>query len=396
MDYLTAAETAEKWQVSPRQVQRLLAEGRIVGVKKFGKRYLIPVSAKKPPNMRSGAEAPQAPALFSDLIAVINATHILWPRDEPDRVLELIDDEELRILPEMWLAYLRGEFETITRRFSELEAESTVRFCASTVALSSAIALSDYPLFQEIEGYLKSVVDAKISPEASYCAEMTLASAYISAAAPEMACAWVKKGDFAALPHVLRATAAFIRVRFFQWKKNYEAMLAVAQTASVLCASPEGISFFDVYLQILCAVAYHALGYNEEAEKCLREAMRSYLGYGFITPFADIVHSSGGLVERLLKQEFPEYHDAVVAQAQRTAPNWIAFHNRFTKECITQILPIRDYQIALLAARGIPNKQIAEHFHISPGTLNNRMQVIYELLFISGKSPKKELAKYVF
>jgi DNA-binding CsgD family transcriptional regulator len=346
--------------------------------------------------MRSGAKAPPTQALFSDLSEVINATHILWPHDKPEGILELIDDEALRILPEMWLAYLRGDFEMITRCFAELEAENTVKFCACTVALSAAIALGDYPLFQEIEGYLKSVVEAKTSPEASYCAEMALASAYISAAAPEMACAWVKKGDFAALPRVLRATAAFIRVRFFQWKKNYEAMLAVAQTASALFASEAGFSFFDVYLQILCAVAYHALGYHEEAEKSLDEAMRQNLPYGFVTPFADVVHSSGGLVERLLKRDFPEYHDAVVAQAQRTAPNWIAFHNRFTKESITEILSIRDYQIALLAARGVPNKQIAEHFHISPGTLNNRMQVIYELLFISGKSPKKELAKYVF
>jgi DNA-binding CsgD family transcriptional regulator len=396
MEYLTAAEVAEKWKVSQRQVQRFLAANRIAGVKQFGKRFLIPADAEKPKSVRTGEKSPQPPTSLSDFGEVIAATHILWPRDDPDRILEMVSDERLRVVPEMWFSYLRGDFEAIMRRFSALEPEGSVKLCACHAAIAAAIALGDYPLFQKVENYLKDVATTSANPAAAYYAELGLANAYISAAAPDMACSWVKNGDFAPLPRAFRGTAAFIRARYFQWKKNYEAMLAIVQTTAALYASEDGIALYDAYWDLLGAVAYYALGRNEEAEKSLLAAIRFNLRYGFITPLADMVHASVGLVEKLIKQEFPEYHDAVVAQARRTAPNWIAFHNRFTKESITQILSIRDYQIALLAARGVPNKQIAEQFHISPGTLNNRMQVIYELLFISGKSPKKELAKYVF
>ena len=48
MEYLTVTEIAEKWGVTPRQVQRLLAAGRIPFAKKHGKSYMIPADAKKP------------------------------------------------------------------------------------------------------------------------------------------------------------------------------------------------------------------------------------------------------------------------------------------------------------------------------------------------------------
>ena len=72
--------------------------------------------------------------------------------------------------------------------------------------------------------------------------------------------------------------------------------------------------------------------------------------------------------------------------------NWIVFHNRFAKDNITSILTLREYQIAKLAAQGVPFRKIAEQFSIALGTLNNQMQIIYQKLFINGK---KELPEYI-
>ena len=48
----TAVETAEKWNLSPRRVSLLCAEGRIEGAIKKGKTWLIPAYAAKPLDMR--------------------------------------------------------------------------------------------------------------------------------------------------------------------------------------------------------------------------------------------------------------------------------------------------------------------------------------------------------
>ena len=48
MEYLTTTEMAEKWNISSRRIGILCTEGRIDGVLKKGKMWLIPSDAKKP------------------------------------------------------------------------------------------------------------------------------------------------------------------------------------------------------------------------------------------------------------------------------------------------------------------------------------------------------------
>ena len=52
MEYLTAQETAEKWNLSPRMVQQFCTAGRIPGARKFGKSWAIPADAEKPRDPR--------------------------------------------------------------------------------------------------------------------------------------------------------------------------------------------------------------------------------------------------------------------------------------------------------------------------------------------------------
>ncbi|MFT3985481.1 MAG: DNA-binding protein [Lachnospiraceae bacterium] len=52
MDYLTTVEMSEKWDISSRRIGILCAEGRIDGVIKKGKTWLIPVDAEKPLDAR--------------------------------------------------------------------------------------------------------------------------------------------------------------------------------------------------------------------------------------------------------------------------------------------------------------------------------------------------------
>ncbi len=52
MEYLTAAQTAEKWNISRRRVSKLCSERRIEGAKLMGNVWLVPEDAKKPEDMR--------------------------------------------------------------------------------------------------------------------------------------------------------------------------------------------------------------------------------------------------------------------------------------------------------------------------------------------------------
>lgn len=56
MDYLTAREAADRWGVSLRWVHRLCADGRIEGVRRFGRNWMISKEAEKPADPRIKTE----------------------------------------------------------------------------------------------------------------------------------------------------------------------------------------------------------------------------------------------------------------------------------------------------------------------------------------------------
>lgn len=53
LEYISAPEAAKKWGISERRVQKLCEEGRITGVVKFSRMWLIPKDVEKPVDGRN-------------------------------------------------------------------------------------------------------------------------------------------------------------------------------------------------------------------------------------------------------------------------------------------------------------------------------------------------------
>ena len=75
MDYMTAKEAAEKWAITPRRVQVLCAQGKILGAVRFGITWAIPKDAQKLKDGRRKAQLSyllmllvHCKAIFSGLI----------------------------------------------------------------------------------------------------------------------------------------------------------------------------------------------------------------------------------------------------------------------------------------------------------------------------------------
>jgi DNA-binding CsgD family transcriptional regulator len=392
MNYISAMEASERWGVSLRQVQRLLADHRIPRAKKYGRSWMIPVDAEKPADPRVERKLPDK-QLSDKLSEMIAATTIPMPCHCPDAILDTMDEERLRLPYESELAYLRGDFQRTLRCFHKTAGDDAARLRACPVAIAAAISLGDYRTYAEIDAYLKSCIKAGKGSAVSAIAELALATVAVSVIAPNMAPDWLKQGDFSALPKQARPNALYLRAKYFLCTDSFEAALVVAQTALTLFSSEQGVTQTDIYLHVTCAVTCYYMGRMEEARHWLQKAMRLSLPYGFITPFAEIVTALGGLAEQCMEQDYPDCRDAVIGQWKQTWKNWITFHNQFTKDNITLILSLREYHLALLVARRIPYAQIAKQHCISVGRLKNIMLEIYGKLFISGRD---ELAQYVF
>ena len=395
MDYISAAEAAEKWNTGLRQVQRLLVAGRSPGAKKLGNSWVIPTDAEKPGDSR--LEKKQAPqSTVQDVLSRVNGMGFLkFPRDDPYRALSTITDEKLRLMPEAVLAYMRGNFEQVQQCYAETAGDDLAKLLMSAIAIPAAISLGNYPFFLEIESWLKGVIKNDFDACTTAFAELALANGYISAFAPGMVAEWIKNGDFTALHKLSRYDANFSRVIYFQCIKNYESMLYTAQaTLSLLgmVSSEKEFSITEITLRIRCAIACYYLDRTKEAKQYLLETMDIALPHGFITQFAETITALGGLTEQCLKQSYPQWYDAVVEQAHSTIANWVTFHNQFTKDNITLILTVQEYHVANLVARKIPRARIAKQLNYSEGWVDKTVNTIYEKLLISNRD---DLAKYI-
>lgn len=52
MDIMSVKEASERWNFSERWIQKLCEEGRINGVQRFGRSWMIPREAQKPTDLR--------------------------------------------------------------------------------------------------------------------------------------------------------------------------------------------------------------------------------------------------------------------------------------------------------------------------------------------------------
>ena len=395
MDYITAAEAAEKWGVAIRQVQRLLMAGRIRGAQKYHRSWMIPASAEKPGDPRLDKTRGKT-SLSEDLDYVIESTITPWPRDNPDAILDTVSQPRLRLQYEGELAYMRGDFERVKACFREIGRDDAARLRACPLTIAAAICTGDYALYTEIEAYLKGFIESDISLDVVAFAELALNTAYVSAIAPNMVVGWLVNGDFSALHARAKLDAAYKRAKYFQGIGEFMSMLAVAETALAFFESEDGINFDCITLRMVCAMACYELGRFGDAKSHLLHVMGVALPHGFITPFAEAATALGSLMEQCFEPRFHDCYDAVMRQWKRTFANWIDFHNRFTKDNIKSILSIQDYEIARYAARGDSDAEIAKQVHLAVGTVRNRLQSIYDTLSIDKKhTRRKELVKYI-
>ena len=391
MDYITISEASDKWGVSIRRVYQFLEQNRIEGAVRFGTAWMIPASAEKPDDPRREKKNKKCKLLI-DLNKILDETLSPMPIDEPDRILDTIRDESLRIQYEGELAYLRGDFKLIKNYYHKTEGDDASRLRISSVAIAAAISTGDYSFYSDIEGFLKGIIEANKDNSLSVFAELCLSTAYTGAAVANMVPDWLKDGDFLRLNHKVWPDAAYKRTKYFQYLGKYESMLNVAQTALLLFDPTKKIVFQDIYLRVVCAMACNALEQRDKAKTWLKDVMDTALPHGFITPFAESASAFGGLLEQILEQDYPDYYESILNQWKATFANWLSFHNQFTKNNITLILSLREYQMALLVARRTPYAKIAEQFSISVGRLNNIMREVYAKLYVSNR---EELAKVI-
>lgn len=396
MEYITVTEAAKKWKVSNRMVQKYCAEGRIKGVKKFGISWGIPADSVKPRDPRKERHiSPKVYACedeaFQGLMPLMNHPF------QPGRCMDFIDGMEDGPQKNIALAeyhYFSGQAEKAAQ-----EAELFLTYPDTAVRLSACLIYGYANLsigqIYHAKHALAEIQDT-LEADGDPLPQARAMSAFVAAAAAVLLHLPLPDGMppvqelLPVLPLGLRAFALYVQAHHLYLQEQYETSIGVVEATLAMGAQRYPIP--AIYLHLVAVMDYMSLRQVEQAEKHLLAAWRLARPDDLIEGFGEHHGLLGGMLEAVIKPNWPEDFKRMIAITYRFSAGWRKIHNPETGNHVADNLTTTEFATAMLAARGWTNQEIGLHMNISPNTVKRYLSTAMEKL---GITRRKDFKKYM-
>ncbi len=383
MEYITVRDAAQKWNISERLVQKYCATGRIAGAKKFGTSWVIPAGAVKPKDPRKAQRAPAMRRERRQSVSYPGLMPLMNTAFEPGRCLEFIhdmaDDPQKQIaLAEYY--YFSGQPEKAVRE-TELFLTGADRDIQLSACLIYAYANLSVGKIQRAR-YALTAVQEMLASVSEKQPEMRAALSFVSSAAavllhlplperlPPM------QEFLPMLPMGIRMFALYVNAHYTYLQKEYQKSLGIVETT--LGMQTEEYPIPSIYLHLVAVMDYMSLKQRDKAKQHLLAAWELAKPDDLIEGFGEHHGLLGGMLEAVIKPEYPEDFKRIIAITYRFSAGWRRIHNPDTGHDVADNLTTTEFAACMLAARGWTNQEIGDHMNISVNTvkwhITNAMQ----------------------
>ncbi len=397
MEYITVQDAAKKWNISNRLVQKYCAEGRIDGIRKFGKSWGIPSDAVKPqdPRKRKIPIPPQHPPLgqevLSEFMPLINTP--FQPGSCLDSIRQLEDGPKKEIaLTEYY--YFSGQPE---KAIQKAELYLTCPNGAYRLSACWIYAYANLSVGQiQHARYALTEIQTTLASNAAKSPHLHTIEAFVVFASSvllhlplpeEMPPA---QEFLPLLPPGLRAFALYVQAHYLYLKGEYEKSVGLVEATITMGAAQYPIP--AIYLHLVAVMDYMSLKQTQRAEHHLLVAWEMARPDDLIEGFGEHHGLLGGMLEAIIKPGWPEDFKRIIAITYRFSAGWRKIHNPVTGHDVADDLTTTEFAVAMLAARGWTNQEIAQHLKISSHTVKRYISIVLQKLNICHRH---ELKKYM-
>ncbi len=394
MGYITVREAALRWGTSERLAQQYCTAGRIPGAEKFGGAWAIPDDAVKPEDPRKakgkGQGAPLKAAAERVPMPLMNTAFVPGHCME---AVENIEDPDQRKIALAEYYYFSGRAEEAAR---EAEAYLTnedlsLRLSACLIYAYANLATDHIHrarfAMAELENTLKTM-DESTPPHM-----LALANGVAKAAAvllhlpvPEGLLDMTKA--LRLLPPGLRFFSVYVQAHYAYLQGDYNGSIGVVETA--LALQPELYPIPTIYLHLVATMNYMGLKKPQEAKKHLLAAWELAQPDDLIEALGEHHGLLGGMLEAVIKREWPEDFKRIIAITYRFSAGWRKVHNPETGHDVADNLTTTEFAAAMLAARDWTNQEIGDHMGISPHTVKRYISTALQKLNVSQRNELKK------
>lgn len=412
MNKITVQQAAEKWNISVRRVQDYCRLGKIPGAERVGTNWLIPEDALRPVDGRrkSAKLEAQRDIPMPRKSPFLDMTDLYSEPGTANRCIQsLSDNPEAQALFAAEIAYSRGEIDSVYRYvqyfFGKHSGFYAIVGSGMLLALCAMWA-GDINMWRLARKHICEA-PVKNSTDRDILA-LSLAATDSAIRASEDFPEWFKIGCFESLPVDSHPAAMVYYLKYIivyaqelatgelklQNIRGLGLMRCVPYIAEPLIttAQNDGVLLTEIYLRLLCAIAYQQCGNTERATHHLDKAIKDCLADDLFGPLAEHRRQLGKILdERLLLV------DAYAAKRvkdlhKRLQAGWTTIHNAILERTVSVSLTLREREISRLAVFGLTDKQIANQLDIPESHVKSIIKTAKEK---TGVDKRSDLAMFI-
>ncbi len=398
MEYLSVKETAKKWDISERYVQRYCTEGRIEGATKYGNAWMIPADAERPADKRKVKSAAVTEEEENPTPALRLAMPLLNTPYKLGHCMDSIvnmEDKDTRSIALAEYYYFSGQSAKASDIAEEYitHADLALRLSACWIYAYANLALDRIPRARQAMHQVQNTVanleeNTPLPYKALAICIATGASVLLHLPLP--ADLPSTKKFLHQMPTGLRLFMLYVEAHHAYLKGQYGTAIGIAETALVL--ESELYPIPSIYLHMIATMGYINLKQPEQAREHLLQSWEIAQPDDMIEAFGEHHGLLGGMLEAVIKKDFPNDFNRMIEITYSFSAGWRKIHNPDTGHTVADDLTTTEFAISMLAARGWSNKEIGQHLDISANTVKMHISSALQKL---GISQRKELVQFM-
>ena len=161
---------------------------------------------------------------------------------------------------------------------------------------------------------------------------------------------------------------------------------------ATLAMGAENYPIPAIYLHLVAVMDYMRLRRPESAQAHLLAAWDKARPDDLIEAFGEHHGLLGGMLEAVIKPGWPEDFRRIIEITYRFSAGWRKVHNPDTGDRVADNLTTTEFTMAMLAARGWTNREIARHLNISADTVKRHLSRAMDKL---GGTHRQDLKPYM-
>ena len=405
MNYIKVKEAAEKWGVTPRRVQDLCKQGKIIGAQLWERTWMLPADAQYPGREEQRTNMPMPRKTpFLTMTDLYNT-----PGTARQAAAALSGQPEAKALFEADIAYSQGNIDAVYEHAQYFLREHTGFYAViSAGMLLSLCAMwkGDLEMWKKANAHIceapcKNEMDKSI-------VEMSLAASNLSVrnlvGFPE----WFTKGRYGRLPADAHPAAKVYYVKclmvFAQELALDHVALESVEGLGLMKLLPNTIEpmivqaqvdrtvIVEIYLRLLCAIIYQNGGDMVRAAEHVDAAIALALPDRLLGILAEHRRQLGYLLDDRLALQDPEALKQLKELHKQLQQGWTKLHNAVTERSVSAALTVREREVARLAAFGYSDQEIADQLQLSKSTVKSLISMAKNK---TGTMKRSELAAFI-